>query len=355
MKDKSLTFTERSGVKYHRFNLEAIIERLKYNEEIARKFHEIEKTILSILDFKDFFKVLLSEIKRHFNVPFVWISIVEGSEIAHRIEVLEDSMISEESMNMVDKSAFLTLVKNRMKPLLLNANLNICGNLLPQKKQHLIQSIAISPITLNGKIIGSLNQGSDTRERFMPGLDTELLEQLAVKVSICLANVISHEKLKFLAYHDSLTGLLNRRVMTEVLKREFARAKRYIHPLSVAFLDLDYFKIINDTHGHETGDRVLKYVAETLFRMTRETDVVARFAGDEFVVILPETEADKAMGLIDRVKSHLHENHFQYHDTTIEVSTSFGIASTEDKKLKTPEALLTAADEKLYTHKKSRR
>ncbi len=355
MKDKSLTFTELSGVMHHRFNLEAILERLKYNEEIARKFNEIEKTILSILDFKDFFKVLLSEIKHHFNVPYVWISIVEDSEIAHRIKALENSMISEESMNIVNKLAFLSLAKRGIKPILLNNNLKICSNLIPETTQPVIQSIAISPLTLNGKIIGSLNQGSDTRERFMPGLDTELLEQLALKVSICLSNVISHEKLKFMAYHDSLTGLLNRRVMTEVLKREFVRAKRYIHPLSVAFLDLDYFKTINDTHGHETGDQVLKYVANTLFQMTRETDVVARFAGDEFVVILPETEADKAVGLIDRVKTHLHENHFQFNNTTIEVSTSFGIASTEDRTLKTPEALLTAADEKLYTHKKSRR
>ena len=118
--------------------------------------------------------------------------------------------------------------------------------LFPKNKKYYIQSIAVAPLSLDGDIIGSLNQADFSPLRFKPGIDTSLLEQLALKVSLCLSNVTAHEKLRFLAYHDPLTGLLNRRVMEVVLKREFARSKRYSRPLSLVFIDMDYFKQIND-------------------------------------------------------------------------------------------------------------
>ncbi|MCD4683361.1 MAG: DUF484 family protein, partial [Bacteroidales bacterium] len=188
-------------------------ELARRNEETTRKFFEIEKRILSILNYKDLFEVLLAEIKKKFGMPSAWISIIDKSEVTSFIEQLESSEAIKKHMNIIDKNTFLKLVGTKTTPLLINNNLKAYSKLTPRQDKYSIRSMAISPISLDGEIIGSLNQAHISPEHFKPGLDTSSLEQLAVKVSFCLSNVTAHEKLKFLAYSDPLTGLLNRRAM----------------------------------------------------------------------------------------------------------------------------------------------
>ena len=332
-----------------------IIERLKHNEEITRKFHEIEIRILTILNFRDLFEVLLTQIKEKFKVPYVWISMMDTSEVSALIQSLESSEILRERMSIIDRDTFLELVGRNMSPLLVNENLDPYHRLFPKNQQYIIKSIAIAPIFLDGEVIGSLNQADFSSERFQPDIDTSQLEQLAVKVSLCMSNVTAHEKLRFLAYHDPLTGLLNRRVMESVLNREFNRSNRYAGPLSVVFLDLDDFKAVNDRYGHDRGDDLLKYVAKKLFEMSRDADVVARFAGDEFVYILPETPAKSAQKLMERIKTYLKEHPLKAGELTIPAPVSFGVASTEERRVKNPAQLLKRADEMLYRAKQSKK
>lgn len=335
-------------------NLNELIERVKENELIAMRFHKVESQILSVLNFKDFFEVLLTEIMNTFKMPYVWISLIDISEATKVIlKSSDNSEIFLERVNIISESLFTSLVGSDTTPILLNNDLKPYFKLLPKNRKYFIKSIAIAPITLDGKIIGSLNQGDSDKTRFEPGIDISLLEQLALKVSLCLSNVTAHEKLKFLAFHDPLTELLNRRVMESVLKREFYRSKRYASSLSVIFIDLDEFKQVNDKHGHETGDLLLKYVAEKLVEMTRETDIVARFAGDEFVVILPETNVKKAENLLKRIQKYFSKNPLQVNGLKIPASISFGAASTQDESIINPEILLKKADQILYKVKKS--
>jgi diguanylate cyclase (GGDEF)-like protein len=186
-------------------------------------------------------------------------------------------------------------------------------------------------------------------------MDTTLLERLALKLSLCLSNVTAHEKLRFLAFHDPLTGLLNRRVMESVLRREFNRAKRYQSTLAVVFIDLDDFKAVNDTYGHDRGDEVLRFVADKLVAMSRDSDIVARFAGDEFVFILPETAARNAANLIARFKQDMQRHPFEGPNGKLPVSISFGLATTEEDDLRDPALLLKKADERLYKDKKQKK
>jgi diguanylate cyclase (GGDEF)-like protein len=332
-----------------------LIEQVKHNDEITRKFFEIEKRILSILNYKDLFESLLREIKIKFNMPYTWISIIEKSDLFNFIQSLETSDILKKHMNIVDKNTFLKLVGTKTTPLLINDNLKAYSKLIPRQDKHTIRSIAISPISLDGEIIGSLNQAHILPGHFKPGLDTSSLEQLAVKISFCLSNVTAHEKLKFLAYIDSLTGLLNRRAMENALKREFNREKRYKRMLSVVFIDLDDFKSVNDIYGHDRGDELLKYVARQLFDISRDTDIVARYAGDEFIFILPETSAASTKILMNRLKDYFISNPLNTAGTSIPVSISFGVASTEDKTIKNPAMLLKKADEMLYKAKAERK
>jgi len=342
-------FTHPSEIKMT--DLSAIIERLKQNEDVTKKFHEIETRILTILDFSDLFEVLLTQIREKFKVPYAWLSMIEKSEVSTLIHALESSEIIKDRLNIIDRESFFSLVDSNMHPLLVNEDLKPYYKLLPKDYKYFIKSIAIAPISLDGEIIGSLNQADFSSKRFQPGIDTSRLEQLAIKVSLCLSNVTAHEKIRFLAYHDPLTKLLNRRVIESVLKRELNRSKRYGSVLSVVFLDLDDFKKVNDRYGHDIGDSLLQYVAEQLLDMSRDSDVVARFAGDEFVFILPETPSENAVILMERVKDYLYTHPLEVGELRIPAAISFGVASTEDPQANNISRILKRADEMLYKAK----
>ena len=331
-----------------------LIDRLKKNEQIDKKFHEIEIRILSILNYKDFFEVLLTEIQKQFGVPLVWISLIGKSEVADLVLCIKDSDILRPRISIVDHDLFMELVGNRMQPLLINQNIEPYLKLLPQGRDDQIKSMAVAPISWYGKIVGSFNQADFSKERFQPGIDISRLEQLAIKVSLCLSNVTAHEKLQRMAYEDPLTGLLNRRVMESILKREYNRVKRYRMPLSLVFIDVNDFKKVNDTFGHDAGDELLKYLSALLLEMSRESDVAARFAGDEFVHILPETTAKSAEKMLNRLQNYLSDHPLVWAKNKIPFSISFGISSTEDKNIRNADLLLKRADEALYQMKKEK-
>ena len=333
----------------------ALIERLKKNEEIAQKFNEIEISILSILDFHDFFERLLCEISDKFSIPYIWISIIQESKIAKQLQDSPEIERLRASTAFVPRQDFLSIVQNNLTPILANKDIDIYQALVPEISDYNIGSIAIAPITLDGEIVGSINQADKNGMRFEPGIDTSLLEQLALKVSLCLSNVTAHEQLKFLAFHDPLTGLLNRGVMERVLGREFLRARRYKTDLTLLFLDLDEFKIINDTAGHDNGDRALCLAADTLTQLKRDSDIVARFAGDEFVVILPSTRESQAEHYINRVKSYLDSHPLIVGKDRFPIKMSHGISSASETDIADAKFLLKAADKRLYKAKNNKK
>ena len=329
---------------------EQIISTLKKNLEIAQKFFEIEASVLSILNFKDFLEKLLTEIQNKRDIPYVWISLIDSSEVADMILKSASSEIIKERTNLITREAFLGITHSSTDPILVNDNLRAFRILLPLKYKNSIRSLAIAPLTLDGEIIGSLNHGDDSDSRYKPEMDTTLLKQLATIVSICLSNVMAHEKLNILASRDPLTELINRRVLEQVLKREFERAVRYATPLTVVFIDVDDFKTVNDHYGHKAGDHVLKYVAGNLLRMIRGSDVVARFAGDEFIVVLPSTTISRASELAFRMKSFFVDNPLDFEGIPISVSISFGISCVEEG-INDVNELLKKADTMLYRAK----
>lgn len=333
---------------------QSLLERLKQNEIIARRFHEIEISILTILNFQDFIEKLLSEIGNKFSVPYTWLSIIDESRIAGYLQNIQDSKLVSTSTAFLSKEAFLDITQNRLKPILENNELKRFSPIIPEASEYDIGSIAIAPITLDGEIVGSFNQADKDNLRFEPGIDTSLLEQLALKVSLCLSNVTAHEQLKFLAFHDPLTGLLNRGVMEKILEREFQRSKRYHIDLTVLFLDLDDFKSINDTFGHDNGDLALCHTAACLNQHKRDSDIVARFAGDEFVVILPSTNKTQAESYIQRVKNELSKSPLTANDQEYFVKLSHGAASVFEKGMDSSSILLKAADKRLYKAKKNK-
>ncbi|MBT8491062.1 MAG: DUF484 family protein [Deltaproteobacteria bacterium] len=330
------------------------LENIKVNEEIARKFFEIEVSILSINNLKDLFEKLLLSIEEKFAIPHVWISIINGSEVSRILEAIESSELLSKRLNLIGKNTFLGLIKDENTPVLVNQELKSYYKLLPKRQKYFVKSLAIAPLVLDGTIIGSLNLGDYSGSRFEPNMDTYFLSHLSVKISICLSNVSVREKLKQLATRDPLTSLLNRREMENTLEREFSRTNRYNIPLSVIFIDFDGFKMVNDTHGHNCGDTCLKYAASQMEKVVRKEDIVARFGGDEFVIILPNQTADNAMMVSQRLNDLFQEQPMKYGNTTVPISVSCGIASTEDAGVENPATLLSKADKRLYKAKKQK-
>jgi len=331
--------------------IQLILERLNENEKIQHKFHELESKILSILNFQDFFEILLTEMSKRFNLPYVWLSVIKKSNLANLINPLIHSKIIIEKTKFINRSNFDNVFGNISTPLLFNKNLEPYAVFLPGDKKYHTGSMAIAPVQIDGEIVGSLNQWDHDTARFEPDMDTSFLEQLMIKISLCLSNVAAHEKLKYFAFHDPLTGLLNRRAFETVLSSEFSRSKRHSNDLSLVFLDLDKFKQINDQHGHDAGDDALIYLADTLASIIREEDIVARFAGDEFVIILPETKADKAEAIMKRLQGYLDSHPLNHNGVKYIISLSYGITSTQDKGINNAATLLKKADEKLYFEK----
>jgi diguanylate cyclase (GGDEF)-like protein len=154
------------------------------------------------------------------------------------------------------------------------------------------------------------------------------------------------------AAHDPLTGLHNRRLFEERLNHEFERAKRYGRPLAVLMLDVDNFKKINDQHGHQCGDVVLKRVAQAIAERTRKSDISARYGGEEFVVLLPEIALDGAMLAAEKLRQEIGALSFEADAVgSFPVTVSVGVASTSARRYADSEAVVKDADLALYKAK----
>jgi diguanylate cyclase len=161
------------------------------------------------------------------------------------------------------------------------------------------------------------------------------------------------EYINEVANEDYLTGTLNRRGMDEALEREFNRADRHNTALSIAMMDIDHFKKINDALGHSTGDQALAHFAKVIKDVKRTTDVLARYGGEEFIIILPNTEQEDAVQVIERVQRKLTKEFFMHSDERVVITFSAGVAQRIGKE--TPEEIIPRADAALYAAKNAGR
>ncbi|MDP3022384.1 MAG: diguanylate cyclase [Sulfuricurvum sp.] len=156
------------------------------------------------------------------------------------------------------------------------------------------------------------------------------------------------------AIRDSLTGIYNRRYLDETLPREISRASRELSDLSIVMLDLDHFKVINDTYGHAAGDEVLKTIASSLLRLIRQNDFVARFGGEEFIIVMPGMPADQAYERMEECRKEIENTIITYKNHKISMTLSGGISSCTSFH-ETKDELIKMADDALYESKNNGR
>lgn len=152
------------------------------------------------------------------------------------------------------------------------------------------------------------------------------------------------------AIRDSLTGIHNRRYFTDRLMDEIDRAQRYDDPVSLILCDIDNFKIINDTHGHPAGDRILVHLSEILSQKRRKSDIVARYGGEEFALILLNTPKDEAIQIAEKIRADIEAELFEIDHRPIQITVSFGVASFHEDAA-TYADLVQSADRALYVAK----
>ncbi len=181
----------------------------------------------------------------------------------------------------------------------------------------------------------------------------DLAEANEIKTKLLADLRAQTEVLEKQTREDALTGLYNRRFLNIQLEQEFKRAKRYGNPLSVVICDIDHFKKINDTFSHQVGDEVLKTLGRLFKAYSRSVDTVARFGGEEFVLVLPETPKEKAAVLCEKLRAAVEHYTWSEIHPQLRVTLSFGIS--DNLRLGNYEKMLAEADEKLYEAKNSGR
>jgi diguanylate cyclase (GGDEF)-like protein len=209
------------------------------------------------------------------------------------------------------------------------------------------RSVLCAPLISRGRTIGVVEIINRKGKRFTK-TDLEILLTLVEPCAIAIENAMLFQRAERLTVTDDLTQLFNSRYLTLYLDREIKRCKRHGIPLSLIFLDLDGFKGVNDLHGHLAGSRTLSEVGAILSAAVRESDMLVRYGGDEFVVVLPETPPSGAQVIAERIRESIQDHAFLKDlGLAVHISGSFGIASYPDHGLSAGE-LIQKADQAMY-------
>jgi diguanylate cyclase (GGDEF)-like protein len=226
------------------------------------------------------------------------------------------------------------------------------------KASHLkwvdLRCTLVTPLAADDVILGTINLYHTEADGFTED-DLRVLNIIANQAAMAIMNAQIFERTRESAIRDPLTGLHNSRYLFTVLEQELNRAQRHGHPLSVLGMDMDNFKLINDNFGHQRGDAVLKDVAEIFKSQVRDYDLVIRYSGDEFIILLPETGAEEAANMAQRIVWAVAD----YAQTLpssglapLGVSIGWATCPDDANDLKT---LLAKADAAMYEHKRLRK
>lgn len=339
-------------------HLDGMLSRVQHNSLTLKRLQAFEMRLLGLSSLTEMIEFILNESKDLFDLEVVSLYLFDpGGEIAQYLEQDQFAYKSREDFLLVDDdSLFRKFFDFTHRPLL--------GIYHPENYAQFFggdgqrpSSVILAPLMRRGKYLGSLNLGSYRQDRFIRTMATDFIEHLASVLSICLENTVNFETMRRTSLVDPLTGVNNRRFLEQRIDEEVDRSLRSRQLLSCLFLDIDYFKCINDNFGHQAGDHVLARVASTIKKQLRSNDVLSRFGGEEFVALLSETDENIAGDVAERIRSSVARLGIEFNEQRIPVTISIG-AATFDPKIPNKKSvseksaqLIHAADAALYEAK----
>ncbi len=332
------------------------------NQQILSRNHEMSLKLIAADTMTDLARHIFVTMKNTAQLDAISLTLLDPKgELGELVSFLG-----------IDTSKYplLSLMENMdaFDPSLASLHKPLLGSFCPQQHRGLFtavskppRSVAVIPFRRHHRLTGFVCLGSMDINRFIPGMATDFLQLQGSIMAICLENVITQEKLKQVSLTDPLTGIGNRRHLEEQLLKELSLARRHSSALSCLFIDIDKFKLINDRLGHPAGDEVLKGLALRIRNELRNYDIPARFGGEEFVLILPNTEAHDAKTIAERIRLSAASKAFalpdkEFCDVTISIG-GFTVSDIQSGQSLADLAhfILSQADLALYEAKESGR
>ncbi|MGI9321345.1 MAG: DUF484 family protein [Thiogranum sp.] len=341
-----------------RQRLDEIISEAQRNEQKQRRFERLELQLISLNSIYDLVKALIYPEQNVFHWDMVSLVLLDPEhELRHMLE--DEGACLDQHPSLVFASTLSDLgndYPHSLFPTLAPYSRGKYASLFPQSPSR-PRSVALLPLVRYGKLFGSLNIGSFNADRFVKGTRTDFFEHFAAIVAICIENAANVQRLKRQGITDTLTALNNRRFFEQRLQEEIEVSRRSKMPLSCMMLDVDYFKKVNDSYGHQVGDQVLREVATLIRAQLRGSDVLSRYGGEEFVALLSNTAGETAQEIAERVRRGIEEHIFTLPGgDKFNVTISIGVAtytpmSDADGTSTDGEFLVGHADRCLYAAK----
>jgi len=335
---------------------------VRQNEAKQKKFDALERKLIGANSLGELLSALAHDYRKDFAIDWLTVALVDRAhEVIKLLDLAtEDRHGLESHMVALDSdTALAQTLGNKWMPYL--------GPVKPSAVElfgeygKAYASIAILPLVHRGQVLGSINLASANKDRFTAGSGTDFLERLSAIAALCLQSALSAERLKAAGLTDTLTGVKNRRYFEARSKEEVAYALRSKAPLACLFFDIDKFKSMNDTYGHQVGDEVLRYVAKIIQVQLRASEVLARYGGEEFVVLLPGVNEINATATAERIRKIVAAQSIPIDaKQTIRLTISCGVSvlahnapvtTAEDRNAELLTAMIARADQGVYRAK----
>jgi len=332
-----------------RIQLRHLMDVVSDNERIWRHFTEIERILFRTRQLDVLVEELLREVKARFQ-PDILILFLSHAEILEHFFPELSRKSEQPAANTwiitVPPDAGCMVCNESCKPSFLgDADFRELLKFAPDEAAASILSGVCLPLCIHDVIFGGLFLGSEDRQRYRPDAGTDLLEQLGVKIALCMENCLIFERVKDLTVQDPLTGLLNFFQINAVLEKEFRKAVRQQTPLSTLLIDLNFF---HEANGQPALiNEVLQHVAEIL-RETIPGDegYLGRYGSDEFLVVLPNVPEEEALEVMPYLAQTIRKAPFMHHNTAILIQANIGVGAFNEQTRR-PQDLLDAASQEL--------
>ena len=340
------------------------VENLRLQADLSRKFErfsatvELARTLTPIRSYEVLLQSIMSKSAELIRAERGSLMLLDSETDALLLEVQKGVIEGlAEKMRIPKGQGIAGKVAELGEPLLVE-NVEIDPRILQKNRDHYkTRSFLSVPLKIGDRTIGVLNLSDKISGEVFTEDDLQLLQSFASQAVVVLERNVLYsqtERLKKLSITDPLTGLLNRRYFQERLEEEIARSSRHGRQMSLMMLDIDGFKTFNDSFGHPAGDKLLKLVSDAIMDSVRSMDIVARFGGDEFLVLLPETDSGLATHIAERIRQQVSQvaliGETGREDGLPVITISIGIASYPQNG-HTLEMIVEQVDRALYQAK----